>query len=96
MPSGHFGILIPLRIYLIDDAHVQFAGVDLGAPVRVHPTPKIGEVSLPGEMRHFLPVAGRGSKLDAGGDDTAQSIGACLSSQAKREAGAHDSGFGRE
>ena len=47
MPSGHFGILMPQRIYLIDDAHVQLAGVDLGAPARFHPNPKIGDVPLP-------------------------------------------------
>jgi hypothetical protein len=45
MPSGHFGILMPQRMYLIDRAHVQLEGVDLGAPARVHP--KIGGVPLP-------------------------------------------------
>ncbi len=47
MPSGHFGVLMPQRMYLIDHAHVQLAGVDLGAPVRVRPNPKIGDVPLP-------------------------------------------------
>ena len=47
MPSGHFGILMPQRMYLIDRARVRLAGVDLGAPVRVRPNPKIGDVPLP-------------------------------------------------
>jgi hypothetical protein len=47
MPSGHFGVLMPQRMYLIDRARVQLAGVDLGAPVRVRPNPKIGDVPLP-------------------------------------------------
>jgi hypothetical protein len=46
MPSGHFGVLMPQRMYLIDRAHVQLAGVDLGVPVRVRPNPKIGDVPL--------------------------------------------------
>ncbi len=47
MPSGHFSVLMPQRMYLIDRARVRLAGVDLGAPVRVRPNPKIGDVALP-------------------------------------------------
>jgi hypothetical protein len=47
MPSGHFGVLMPQRMYLIDRARVRLAGVDLGVPVRVRPNPKIGDVPLP-------------------------------------------------
>jgi hypothetical protein len=47
MPSGHFGILMPQRMYLIDRACVKLQGVDLGIPIRVRPNPKIGDVPLP-------------------------------------------------
>jgi hypothetical protein len=47
MPSGHFGVLMPRRMYLIDRARVRLEGVDLGVPIRVHPNPKIGDVPLP-------------------------------------------------
>ena len=47
MPSGHDGVLMPQRMYLIDDARVRLAGADLGAPARVRPNPKIGGVPLP-------------------------------------------------
>ena len=47
MPSGHFGVLMPQRMYLIERAHVQLEGVDLGVPVLVRPNPKIGDVPLP-------------------------------------------------
>jgi hypothetical protein len=47
MPSGHFGILMPQRMYLIDRACVKMQGVDLGIPMRVRPNPKIGDVPLP-------------------------------------------------
>lgn len=47
MPSGHFGILMPQRMYLIDHARVELDGEDLGHPVKVRPNPKIGDVPLP-------------------------------------------------
>jgi Pentapeptide repeats (8 copies) len=47
MPSGHYGILMPQRMYLIDRAHVQLEGLDLGTPVRVRPNPRIGGSPLP-------------------------------------------------
>ena len=47
MPSGHFGVLMPQRIYLIDRARVQLEGADLGTPTRVRANPKLGDVPLP-------------------------------------------------
>lgn len=49
MPSGHFGILMPQRMYLIDRSHVNLGDIDLGEPVKVHSNPKIGDVSLPAQ-----------------------------------------------
>jgi hypothetical protein len=47
MPSGHFGILMPQRMFPIDWARVSINEIDLGTPVKVRPNPKIGEVPLP-------------------------------------------------
>lgn len=47
MPSGHFGILMPQRMYFINRTKIEFEGEDLGQPVRVRPNPKIGDVPLP-------------------------------------------------
>jgi hypothetical protein len=47
MPSGHFGILMPQRIYYIKCAQVELDGVDLGQPTTVSPNPTIGDVPLP-------------------------------------------------
>jgi hypothetical protein len=47
MPSGHTGILMPGRMYFIDDSSATLDGTDLGRPQRVHPNPQIGEVPLP-------------------------------------------------
>jgi hypothetical protein len=47
MPSGHFGVLMPQRMYFVDRAEVTMAGVDLGTPVRVQDNPMIGDVPLP-------------------------------------------------
>ena len=47
MPSGHFGILMPQRIYHIDRSQATLEGVDLGAPAPVSPNPEIGGVPLP-------------------------------------------------
>ena len=47
IPSGHFGILMPQHMYLIDRACVRLDGVDLGVPVHARPNPKIGDVALP-------------------------------------------------
>ena len=47
MPSGHFGILMPQRMYLIDDTTARLDGMNLGEPARVRQNPKIGNVPLP-------------------------------------------------
>jgi len=47
MPSGHVGLLMPERMYLVDDAEAVVDGTDLGSPVRAPDNPKIGEVALP-------------------------------------------------
>lgn len=47
MPSGHFGILMPRRMYFIRDAEINWEGTDLGHPVIVGSNPRIGEVPLP-------------------------------------------------
>lgn len=47
MPSGHAGILMPERMYFIDDTTAVLDGVDLGKPTRVTPNPDIGGVPLP-------------------------------------------------
>jgi hypothetical protein len=47
MPSGHIGILMPERMYFIDDATAVLDGNDLGQPARVTPNPQIGQVPLP-------------------------------------------------
>ena len=47
MPSGHSGILMPERMYLVDDATAVLGGQDLGRPTVVKSNPRIGEVALP-------------------------------------------------
>jgi len=47
MPSGHVGILMPERMYLIDETTAVLDGKDLGQTTRMIPNPKIGEVPLP-------------------------------------------------
>lgn len=47
MPSGHPGILMPQRMYFIQDATAHWAGEDLGRPTKVSPNPQIGDVALP-------------------------------------------------
>jgi hypothetical protein len=47
MPSGHHGILMPQRMYFIDESTAVLDGYDLGQPTRVNPNPTIGEVPLP-------------------------------------------------
>jgi hypothetical protein len=46
MPSGHFGILMPLRVFFIEKSRARFEGVDLGEPERVPLNPTIGNVRL--------------------------------------------------
>lgn len=47
MPSGHHGLLMPERMYLVDDASAVVDGTDLGRPVRAADNPTIGGVALP-------------------------------------------------
>jgi hypothetical protein len=56
MPSGHEGVLMPERMYLIDESSAVLDGIDLGHPTRVAPNPTIGSVPLP--ARGVLAVGG--------------------------------------
>ncbi|MFE2009050.1 hypothetical protein [Streptomyces sp. NPDC059491] len=47
MPSGHEGILMPQRMYYVTDAAAFLDDVDLGGPVRLSRSPRIGTVALP-------------------------------------------------
>jgi hypothetical protein len=47
MPSGHSGLLMPQRMYLINQSSAVLDGVDLGGPTRLHENPTIGDVPLP-------------------------------------------------
>lgn len=46
-PSGHPVMLMPERMYFIDDSQATLDGVDLGQPARLGENPMIGEVPLP-------------------------------------------------
>ena len=47
MPSGHSGVLMPQRMYLVDRSTAVLDGTDLGAPARLRDNPTIGGVPLP-------------------------------------------------
>jgi hypothetical protein len=47
MPSGHVGLLMPERLYLLGDTKAVLDDVDLGRPAHVTPNPRIGDVALP-------------------------------------------------
>jgi hypothetical protein len=47
MPSGHHGVLMPQRMYLVDDSQATLDGTDLGRPARLGVNPTIGDVPLP-------------------------------------------------
>ena len=47
MPSGHTGILMPRRMYFVDDSAATLDGVALGRPTRLRDNPTIGDVPLP-------------------------------------------------
>lgn len=47
MPSGHAGLLMPQRMYLVDRSSATLDGVDLGRPVRLPDNPVLGGVPLP-------------------------------------------------
>jgi hypothetical protein len=47
MPSGHRGLLMPQRMYLVNRSTAVLDGVDLGRPARLGENPEIGGVPLP-------------------------------------------------
>lgn len=47
MPSGHTGLLMPQRMYLVDESSAVLGGVDLGSPTRLPENPELGGVPLP-------------------------------------------------
>jgi hypothetical protein len=47
MPSGHVGMLMPQRMYFVNESTATLEGVDLGRPTRAKPNPTIGDVPLP-------------------------------------------------
>lgn len=47
MPSGHTGVLMPQRMYLVDRSTAVLQGTDLGRPTRLAHNPTIGGVPLP-------------------------------------------------
>ena len=47
MPSGHSGLLIPQRMYLVNESDAVLDGVHLGRPTRLRENPAIGRVRLP-------------------------------------------------
>jgi hypothetical protein len=47
MPSGHVGVLMPKRMYFVDNAQANMDGVDFGHPIRLDDNPTIGDVPLP-------------------------------------------------
>jgi hypothetical protein len=47
MPSGHWGILMPQRMFYVDQATATLGGVDLGRPTHLRTNPTIGDVPLP-------------------------------------------------
>ncbi len=47
MPSGHWGVLMPKRMYTIDEASAALDGTDLGRPARLEACPRIGDVTVP-------------------------------------------------
>jgi hypothetical protein len=47
MPSGHYGTLMPQRMFFVHQSHARLDGVDLGRPNRLRDNPTIGGVALP-------------------------------------------------
>jgi hypothetical protein len=47
MPSGHFGLLMPRRMYAVNRSSAALDGVDLGSPSRLRENPTIGNFPLP-------------------------------------------------
>lgn len=46
-PSGHYGILMPQQMFMINKSNAVLDGVDLGSPTKVYPNPKIGDTPMP-------------------------------------------------
>lgn len=46
-PSGHQGLLMPKRMYLVGRSEAVFDGADLGHPTRLDQNPTIGAIPLP-------------------------------------------------
>ena len=46
-PSGHWGTLMPKRMYFIESAQATFEGEDLGRPTHLDDVATIGDVTLP-------------------------------------------------
>lgn len=47
LPNGHFGILMPKRMFFIESATANLDGEDLGEPTRIEENPSIGDLKLP-------------------------------------------------
>jgi hypothetical protein len=47
MPSGHHGLLMPQRMYLVNRSSAVLEGVPMGSPTRLSENPTIGCVPLP-------------------------------------------------
>ena len=47
MPSGHSGLLMPQRMYLVNQSTAVLDGSDLGNPTRLDENPTLGGVPLP-------------------------------------------------
>ena len=47
MPSGHHGLLMPERMYLVNHSSAVFDGAPMGSPTRLRESPTIGGVPLP-------------------------------------------------
>ncbi|HET6627840.1 MAG TPA: hypothetical protein VFG63_15725 [Nocardioidaceae bacterium] len=47
MPSGHSGLLMPQRMYFVNQSSAALDGVDLGRPTRLPENPMLGDVPLP-------------------------------------------------
>jgi hypothetical protein len=69
MPSGHVGILMPERMYFINDTTAILNGDDLGRAARVTPNPQIGQVPLP--ARGVLAI-GKGAWVIVDNDEYAR------------------------
>jgi hypothetical protein len=56
MPSGHEGLLMPQRMYVVNESLALLEGTELGSPAQHRPNPQIGGVALP--ARGIVAVGG--------------------------------------